>query len=162
MLFEKNNNKISNHLTIPQEPWENRIVISASGIIAGGWTNDNKVFMLCSDGYSISNPITGEREIRNRDENNSAMNKFSADNLEFEIEEFNQRIKIFGLREGKLIGLQKSYRNGILTGTKEFENRMQNGYEILYDYTGKNMMWKIHYVNGKKHGRTDLVNRYWK
>ena len=100
MLFKKNKNEIFNHLTIPQEPWGNRIVISASGIIAGGWTNDNKVFLLSSDGYSISNPTNGEREIRNRDENNSAMNKFSADNLEFEIEELNQKIKVFGLRGG--------------------------------------------------------------
>jgi antitoxin component YwqK of YwqJK toxin-antitoxin module len=52
-------------------------------------------------------------------------------------------------RDGKLVGLQKNYRNGILTGTKEFENGMKNGYEIVYDQTGEHMMWKIHFVDGK-------------
>jgi len=67
-------------------------------------------------------------------------------------------------QDGKIIGLQKSYRYGTLTGTKEFKNGMQNGYYILYDKTGKNIMWKIHYVNGKKHGLTwwaDTGNEYY-
>jgi len=45
-------------------------------------------------------------------------------------------------QDGKLVGLKKSFRNGILTGTTEFENRMKNGYDIVYDQTGKHMMWK--------------------
>ena len=84
----------------PSSPWTNRVIISAAGIIASGWTIDNKVFLLSSDGYSISDPITGLREIRNYDEHNSAMTKFSKDNLEFTIDELGQTIKIFGLRGG--------------------------------------------------------------
>ena len=87
MIFKKPKDNLIDHLTEPQEPWGNRVVISAAGIIAGGWTIDNKVFLLSSDGYSISNPLTGEREIRNRDEENTAMSKFSKDNLEFTIDE---------------------------------------------------------------------------
>jgi len=67
-------------------------------------------------------------------------------------------------KNGKIIGLQKSYRNEILIGTKEFENGKQNGFEILYDNTGKNIMWKIHFVDGKKHGLTwwsDNGNEYY-
>ena len=100
MIFKKLKDNPIDHLTEPQEPWGNRVVISAAGIIAGGWTIDNKVFLLSSDGYSISNPLTGEREIRNRDEENTAMSKFSKDNLEFTIDELNQTIKVFGLRGG--------------------------------------------------------------
>ncbi|WP_298427373.1 hypothetical protein [uncultured Kordia sp.] len=100
MIFKKTKSNLFDHLTEPQKPWGNRTVISAAGIIAGGWTIDNKIFLLSSDGYSISNPLTGEREIRNRDEENTAMSKFSKDNLEFTIDELNQTIKVFGLRGG--------------------------------------------------------------
>ncbi|MFY0632154.1 MAG: hypothetical protein JXR05_17475 [Flavobacteriaceae bacterium] len=98
MLFRKSKDSPFDHLEEPQEPWGNRIVISAAGIIANGWTNDNKVFLLSADGYSISNPTTREIEIKNRDEDNFAMSKFSDDNLEFKIYELNQNIKVFGLR----------------------------------------------------------------
>ena len=67
-------------------------------------------------------------------------------------------------QDGKLIGFQKSYRNGVLTGTTEFENGMKNGYDIVYDQTGEHMMWKIHFMNGKKHGITwwaDTGNEYY-
>lgn len=84
----------------PPLPWTNRIVLSAAGIIASGWTLENKVFLFSSDGYSISDPITGQREVRNYDEDNSAITKFSKDNLEFTIDELRQTIKIFGLRGG--------------------------------------------------------------
>ncbi|MEG1591827.1 hypothetical protein [Chryseobacterium sp.] len=84
----------------PSMPWQNRIIIPAAGIIASGWTHDNKVFLLSSDGYSVSDSITGERKIRNYDEDNSAMKKFSKDNLEFTIDELEQTIKVFGLRGG--------------------------------------------------------------
>ena len=84
----------------PPNPWTNRKIISASGIIAGGWTKDNKVFLLSADGYSVSDPISGDIEIRNHDESNTAMTKFSKDNLEFTIDELKQTIKVFGLRGG--------------------------------------------------------------
>ncbi|MGV6860196.1 MAG: hypothetical protein ACWA41_00400 [Putridiphycobacter sp.] len=100
MIFKKPKENLFDYLTEPQEPWGNRVVISAAGIIAGGWTRDNKVFLLSPDGYTVSNPLTGEREIRNRDKVNTAMSKFSKDNLEFTIDELNQTIKVFGLRGG--------------------------------------------------------------
>ena len=84
----------------PSIPWQNRIIIPAAGIIASGWTHDNKVFLLSSDGYSVSNSLTGQREVRNYDEDNSAIKKISKDNLEFTIDELEQTIKVFGLRGG--------------------------------------------------------------
>lgn len=99
-FFKNDKTKLHDFLTEPSPPWENRIVISAAGIIASGWTLDNKVFLFSSDGYSVSDPITGEQDIRNYDEDNSAIKKFSKDNLEFTIDELQQTIKIFGLRGG--------------------------------------------------------------
>ena len=81
MNFFKND-KINLHdfLKEPSSPWGNRIVISAAGIIASVWTLDDKVFLFSSDGYSVSDPQTGVTEIRNHDEDNNAMKKFSKDN----------------------------------------------------------------------------------
>jgi hypothetical protein len=99
-FFKKNKTALIDFVKEPSLPWTNRVVISAAGIIASGWTNDNKVFLFSSDGYSVSDPISGQREIRNYDEDNTAMKKFSKDNLEFTIDELKQTIKVFGLRGG--------------------------------------------------------------
>ena len=99
-FFKKSKANLVDFVKEPSLPWANRVVISAAGIIASGWTLDNKVFLLSADGYSVSDPITGQREIRNYDKDNSAMSKLSKDNLEFTVDELGQTIKIFGLRGG--------------------------------------------------------------
>lgn len=99
-FFKKGKVNLIDFVNEPTLPWANRVVVSAAGIIASGWTLDNKVFLFSSDFYSISNPITGENELLKYDEDNSALTKFSKDNLEFTIPEFGQTIKIFGLRGG--------------------------------------------------------------
>jgi len=72
-FFKNDKTNLHDFLTAPSPPWENRIVISAAGVIASGWTLNNKVFLFSSDGYSVSDPITGEQDIRNYDEDNSAI-----------------------------------------------------------------------------------------
>ncbi|WP_033961321.1 hypothetical protein [Psychroserpens jangbogonensis] len=65
---------------------------------------------------------------------------------------------------GEIIGIQKSYQNGILTGTTEFKNGKQNGYDIYYNQTGEKIIWKVLYVDGKKHGLGwwfDIGNQYY-
>lgn len=99
-FFKKSGVNLIDFVKDPSLPWTSRVVISAAGIIASGWTFDNKVFLFSSDGYSVSDPLTGQREIRNYDEDNSAITKFSKDNLEYTIKELGQTIKIFGLRGG--------------------------------------------------------------
>jgi hypothetical protein len=108
-FFKKESEVLLNYVSDPSLPWKNRVVISAAGIIASGWTNDNNVFLFSSDGYSVSDPITGLTLIRNYDEDNSAINKFSKDNLEFTIDELEQNIKIFGLRGGNGTHLTTDY-----------------------------------------------------
>ena len=56
-------------------------------------------------------------------------------------------------QNGMVIGTSKFYEDEILIGTTEFENGMQNGYAIFYTKTG-GMIWKIHNVDGKKHGKS--------
>ncbi len=99
-MFNKKQHKLFENISSPKNVWTGKTVILAAGIIAAGWTNDNKVFLLSSDGYSISNPLTGENEIMNHDVGDMAMNNFSKDNLEFSIDELKQTIKVFGLRGG--------------------------------------------------------------
>ncbi|MBO9700353.1 MAG: hypothetical protein J7604_09110 [Sporocytophaga sp.] len=100
-LFKKKKPELlTDFVQEPPLPWTNRVVIPAAGIIASGWTLDNKVFLLSADGYSVSDPTSGLREIRNYDEDDIAMSKFSNDNLEFTIDELKQTIKVFGLRGG--------------------------------------------------------------
>ncbi|WP_421753307.1 hypothetical protein [Croceimicrobium sp.] len=110
-MFRKSKTQLFQHLGEPPNPWGNRIVIGAAGIIAGGWTHDNKIFLLSSDAYSISNPETGEKEIQNWDENEQNRYKFSKDNLEYRIDELNQTIKVFGLRGGNGNHLSSDYWN---------------------------------------------------
>ena len=112
MLFsKKRKEKLFNHLGDPPEPWEKRVIIPASGIIAGGWTKDSKIFLLSSNGYSVINPLTGEIEIRNWDEDNSANSNFSSDNLEYTISELNETVRVFGLRGGNGNHLTSDYWN---------------------------------------------------
>ncbi|MEQ9441009.1 MAG: hypothetical protein RIG62_18345 [Cyclobacteriaceae bacterium] len=110
MKFKTQEN-LFDYLFEPTVPWENRVIVPAAGIIASGWTKENKVFLLSADGYSVSNPITGERELRNWDEENKAMSKFSKDNLEFRIDELQETIKVFGLRGGNGNHLTSDYWN---------------------------------------------------
>lgn len=99
-FFKKNKTNLIDFVKDPSLPWSNRVVISGAGIIASGWTHNNKVFLFSFDGYSISDPVTGQREIRNYNEDSTAITKFSKDNLEFTIDELRETIKIFGLRGG--------------------------------------------------------------
>ena len=99
-LFKNNTTNLFDFVKEPSFPWGNRVVISAAGIVASGWTKENKVFLYSSDGYSVSDPLSGQQEIRNYDEDNLASKNFSHDNLEFTIGELSETIKIFGLNGG--------------------------------------------------------------
>lgn len=84
----------------PFEPWTKRVIIPAAGVIACGWTKDNKAFIYSTGGYSVSDPSSGERIVRNRIEDSSSKSNVSDNNLEFYIEEIDENIKIFGISGG--------------------------------------------------------------
>ncbi|MEH6764592.1 MAG: hypothetical protein V7655_08825 [Aequorivita antarctica] len=60
---------------------------------------------------------------------------------------------LINFENGMVIGTSEFYEDDILIGTTEFENGMHNGYAILKKKTGE-LIWKIHKVNGKKHGKS--------
>src|SRR4051812_10682267 len=53
--------------TEPPQPWGKRGIIPASGVLAAGWDQSENILLISMDGYSLSNPSTGERLIRDRD-----------------------------------------------------------------------------------------------
>ena len=71
----------------------------------------------------------------------------------------NMQYSISTFRDGKVSGIQKSYRDGILTQTREFKDGMKNGYEIAYDQSGELVQWKINFIKGKQHGLSWWVDQ---
>ncbi|UOB18928.1 hypothetical protein [Abyssalbus ytuae] len=53
--------------------------------------------------------------------------------------------------DGRGEGKSEYYIDGMLKGTNELQNGLQNDLSIIYDKTGE-VKWKIEMVNGKKHG----------
>lgn len=65
-------------------------------------------------------------------------------------------------KNGKMTGIVESYNKGVLNGTTEYKDGLKNGYNIVY--RGKEIMWKIGYVNGVRHGHTwwrDVGDEYY-
>lgn len=100
-MFTKGRNSLTLENTVDKlGSWNRRMVISAAGILASGWTENDKVFLLSSTGYSVSNVDNLEREIRNYDEENKVRHQISKDNLTISIKENENPIRIFGLWGG--------------------------------------------------------------
>ena len=89
---------IRKYLAEPGLPWKRGPYIGGAGLFACGWTEDNRVFLLFPDYYVICNPLTGQREIMIEDD--ETLSYLSKDNLEYDLKELNQKIKVFGLRGG--------------------------------------------------------------
>jgi len=126
---------------LPSSPWTKLNVIPAAGVVAGGWSNDNKVFLYSSDGYSVSNPQTGEIEIRNWNQDSEAEGNFSKDNLEFTIDELGQTIKVFGLRGGN--GNHLTSDSWTLESFHPSLTDQIIGIRNLRDKTGNTDYWRI-------------------
>ena len=83
----------------PPNPWGNRRIISAAGAIAGGWTKNEHYVLISSSGYSLNNPLTGERIERNRD-SGQTLESLSEDSLHFTLPSSNETVSIYGLDAG--------------------------------------------------------------
>ncbi|WP_299628325.1 hypothetical protein [uncultured Tenacibaculum sp.] len=64
-----------------------------------------------------------------------------------------KRYSLSEFKNGKIIGLQKTYLNGVLKRTTEYKDGKKNGYEALYDNNGKEILLKIHYIENKRQGQ---------
>jgi hypothetical protein len=40
--------------TEPPQPWGNRKIISASGVLAAGWDKSGNILLVSTDGYSLT------------------------------------------------------------------------------------------------------------
>ncbi|KXX66880.1 hypothetical protein [Flammeovirga sp. SJP92] len=136
--------KIKTYLTEPSAPWKRGSFIGGAGLFACGWTQDNKVFMLFPDYFIIADPLTGERESMIEDDD--LIQRLSKDNLEFDLKEGNQKVKVFGLRGGNgnhfttdrwsLIEIQQESQEKIfgITDYKHFgrsENEFWKNYDLI-------------------------------
>ncbi len=83
----------------PPPPWETGVAVFAGGALAAGWTHDEHIVVISTNGYSVSNPATGERLVRDRDE--QRMYTFlSPDNLSFALPDTDEQVRIFGVWGG--------------------------------------------------------------
>lgn len=84
---------------LPPSPWEKRIFIPGSGIVAGGWDKDDNFILISDSAYSINDSSSGETIEIIYDYN--IVNKSLLDNyLKFNIPSSNEIINIFGLNAG--------------------------------------------------------------
>src|SRR5260221_2037802 len=51
----------------PPAPWSAGVYLHAGGVFATGWDIAERVLLVSHDGYSLSDPRTSERLMRNRD-----------------------------------------------------------------------------------------------
>lgn len=85
--------------SVPPHPWGNMIVISAAGVVAGGWTKEENYVVISSNGYSINNATSGERIERNYNSELTYKN-ISKDYLHFTIPSNDETIDIHGIDAG--------------------------------------------------------------
>lgn len=85
--------------TVPPEPWGHKIIVSAAGVLAAGWDQSENVLLISSDGYSLTEPLSGARLIRNRDYEITFASILPG-NLYFRTIETQEIIPIFGVWGG--------------------------------------------------------------
>lgn len=85
----------------PETPplWSLSTYIHAGGVIAAGWDSREHIVLISHDGYSVSNPDTGERLIRDPDPT-TGYGGLSPTGLEFTIPRTGETIPIFGIFGG--------------------------------------------------------------
>lgn len=85
--------------TMPSPPWNHWIEIRAAGVIAAGWTSDNRFVLISHDGYSINDPISGEMLHRDA-ESEATYDAMHHNDLRFRIPLTGEDIDIFGISAG--------------------------------------------------------------
>ena len=83
----------------PPPPWTAAPHVVAGGILAGGWTSDGHIVLISSAGYSVIDPTTGARVIRNRDPE-TTFAAFAPDPLTFVEPETGEHVRVFGVWGG--------------------------------------------------------------
>jgi hypothetical protein len=80
--------------TAPPEPWRQHAFIAAGGVVAAGWTDDEKILLVSHDGYSL-NATDGQRVERVRDSAG-----FFPSSLSFAVPSQAKPVRVFGIHGG--------------------------------------------------------------
>jgi len=83
----------------PPAPWTLRPFLHAGGVVAAGWTRGSQLLLVSASGYSLSDPATGARLIRERDEE-VAWAALSPETLSFTEPRTGERVGVFGVWGG--------------------------------------------------------------
>jgi hypothetical protein len=83
----------------PPPPWRRGHFVLAGGVQVGGWTRDNFVVIVSFSGYSVTDPDTGKRLIRDRDEAATQV-ALTPDGLGFRLPTTNEGVPVFGIYGG--------------------------------------------------------------
>lgn len=83
----------------PPPPWIAAPPIIAGGILAGGWTSDGHIVLVSWEGYSVIDPATGARVIRQRD-SEATFAALTPDHLTFVEPETGEHVRVFGVWGG--------------------------------------------------------------
>jgi hypothetical protein len=85
--------------SLPPEPWGNRVIVAASGVIASGWDKSENILLISTDGYSLSDSSSGTRVSRDRDREKT-FDSILPSYLQFRLTETQEIIDIFGVNGG--------------------------------------------------------------
>src|SRR5918994_1549205 len=83
----------------PPAPWRRAAAVSAAGVLVGGWTADEHVLVVSHDGYSVTDPLGGERLIRDRDMR-TGFDALSRTRLAFRLPASGETVAVFGIFGG--------------------------------------------------------------
>lgn len=78
--------------------WRKSVIIPAAGVIAGGWTKNEEILLISSNGFSLTT-IDGIR-IEREEDAELTERMISEDRLSFAHPSTNEEIKLFGLDAG--------------------------------------------------------------
>src|SRR5260221_8887881 len=83
----------------PPAPWSAGVYLHAGGVIAAGWDAAEHVLLVSHDGYSLSDPHTGERLVRVRDRQ-AGYAGLAASGCTFTLPTTGERVPVFGIFGG--------------------------------------------------------------
>src|SRR5438132_5674509 len=83
----------------PPPPWRAALPFLVDGFVAGSWDSADHIVLITHDGYSVTDPLTGECLVRNRDAG-LAFAAVAPDHLSFTIPDSGVRIAIFRIWGG--------------------------------------------------------------
>lgn len=83
----------------PPPPWIRASAVPVGGVLAGGWAQQDRLVLISPDGYSVTDPGTGRRLLRDHDAAQTYAAR-SGNNLTFVMPGVGERVPVFGVWGG--------------------------------------------------------------